>query len=224
MNTTCKISLKAAIVGINIIVMNNTNATKELSYYEKNKERLKAKRLSPEGQAYIKEYYLKNKDKISKGSKQRERSKNYYYAKKEACKERARSWNRRHRAELNAKARTKRMSNNNLRVLSSLRHSLWYSLKNSGNIKSQRVLDLIGCSIEELKAYIESLWVEGMSWKNYSLTGWHIDHIRPCASFDFSDIEQQKVCFHYSNLRPMWSKENVSKASLYEGIRHRYRS
>ena len=221
--------------------MNNTNATQELSWYYKNKERLKLKHQSPEGwynknkerlkikrqssegQAYIKEYYTKNKDRLNKSDKQRARSKEYYHANKENCKERTRKWNKEHRAELNAKARAKRMSNNNLRVLNSLRHSLWHSLKNSNNVKTQRVLELIGCSIEELVAYIESLWVEGMSWENYSLKGWHIDHIRPCASFDFSDIEQQKQCFRFSNLRPIWSKDNVSKTSLYEGIKHYYK-
>jgi hypothetical protein len=52
-----------------------------------------------------------------------------------------------------------------------------------------------------------------MSWDNHGKHGWHIDHIRPCASFDFSDPEQQQQCFHYSNLQPLWAGDNLSKGS-----------
>ena len=58
-----------------------------------------------------------------------------------------------------------------------------------------------------------------MNWGNRKK--WHLDHIRPCASFDLSDINQQKECFHYSNFQPLWAKDNISKGSLYNGIRYR---
>jgi hypothetical protein len=48
-----------------------------------------------------------------------------------------------------------------------------------------------------------------MSWDNWSLKGWHIDHIRPISSFDLSDPAQQKECFHYSNLQPLWAIDNL---------------
>lgn len=54
-----------------------------------------------------------------------------------------------------------------------------------------------------------------MTWENYG--EWHIDHIKPCASFDLNDPEQQKLCFHYTNLQPMWAKENQKKADKLEG-------
>ena len=50
-----------------------------------------------------------------------------------------------------------------------------------------------------------------MSWDNWSIKGWHIDHIRPCSSFDLSDPTQQKECFHYTNLQPLWASENLKK-------------
>ena len=40
----------------------------------------------------------------------------------------------------------------------------------------------------------------------------HYDHMRPCASFDLTDPEQQKQCFHYTNLQPLWAKDNPSKS------------
>lgn len=52
-----------------------------------------------------------------------------------------------------------------------------------------------------------------MTWANYGKSGWHIDHIKPCASFDLSDPDQQKACFHYSNLQPLWAFDNLSKGA-----------
>lgn len=87
------------------------------------------------------------------------------------------------------------------------------ALKN--NYKSAATQTLIGCSIEELKSHIESLWREGMSWENYGFYGWHIDHIKPCYCFDFTKEEDQKACFHYSNLQPLWATENLKKHRRY---------
>jgi len=81
-----------------------------------------------------------------------------------------------------------------------------------GNFKSAATLELLGCSIEELKQHIEAQFTEGMTWDSWSFDGWHIDHIRPCASFDLSDPEQQKACFHYTNLQPLWSEDNMLKS------------
>jgi hypothetical protein len=51
-----------------------------------------------------------------------------------------------------------------------------------------------------------------MSWGNYGLHGWHVDHIIPCASFDLTDPEQQRQCFHYTNLQPLWAEDNLRKS------------
>ena len=63
------------------------------------------------------------------------------------------------------------------------------------------------------KRYTEPDFV---SWGNSSLEGWHIDHIRPCASFDLTDPEQQKQCFHYTNLQPLWAEDNLRKSDKWE--------
>ena len=80
-----------------------------------------------------------------------------------------------------------------------------------GNNKSDNTIALLGCSVEFFKSYIEGQWVEGMDWTNYSPSGWHIDHIKECHTFDLSDPEQQKECFHYSNQRPLWAKDNLTR-------------
>jgi hypothetical protein len=79
--------------------------------------------------------------------------------------------------------------------------------------KHDKFLDLLGCSLGFAKLYLESLFKEGMSWDNYGYGNdkWHIDHIIPCALFDFTDIEQQRRCFHYTNLQPLWQPENFKK-------------
>jgi hypothetical protein len=74
-------------------------------------------------------------------------------------------------------------------------------------------VELLGCSPSELRQHLESLWQEGMSWSNYGLYGWHIDHKRPISSFDLSCEEQAKQCFHYSNLQPLWAKDNLAKSN-----------
>lgn len=90
-----------------------------------------------------------------------------------------------------------------------LRRRVHHALK--GRSKSAKTFDLIGCSVEDFKQHIESLWLEGMSWENYGPTGWHIDHIKECHTFDLLDPQQQRECFHYSNQRPLWAKDNLSR-------------
>lgn len=95
----------------------------------------------------------------------------------------------------------------------SLRDRLYKAV--SRGSKSASATMLVGCSIPELKVHLESLFEKGMSWENYG--EWHIDHVRPCISFDLTDVEQQAACFHYSNLRPLWGSENRSKGGMWGG-------
>lgn len=77
--------------------------------------------------------------------------------------------------------------------------------------KSAATLELIGCSPIQLKERLESLFTSGMSWENYG--EWHIDHIRPCDSFDLTLESEQLLCFNYNNLQPLWAKDNLKKGS-----------
>lgn len=98
----------------------------------------------------------------------------------------------------------------------SLRSRLRILMKESGAVKSASTMKLAGCTAKQLRAHLESQFKPGMSWDNYGVDGWHIDHIRPCCSFDLTDPEQQKECFHYSNLQPLWASENLSKGGKWE--------
>lgn len=73
-------------------------------------------------------------------------------------------------------------------------------------------MELIGCDIEHLIKHLESQFRDGMSWDNYGIKGWHIDHIIPCNAFNLWNPEEQKKCFHYTNLQPLWASENLAKS------------
>lgn len=83
-------------------------------------------------------------------------------------------------------------------------------------------IELLGCDWETLVAHMESLFKPGMSWANYGKNGWEADHKKPCASFNVLNEEEKKECFHYTNLQPLWRKDNRNKGSLYNNKRHRY--
>lgn len=83
----------------------------------------------------------------------------------------------------------------------------------NGTVKSDRTTSLLGCSVEQLKIYLESKFQEGMTWDNYGTDGWHVDHIKPCDAFDLTDPEQQRKCFHYTNLQPLWAIDNLKKGN-----------
>lgn len=83
----------------------------------------------------------------------------------------------------------------------------------NGKIKAASALDLLGCSLDYFMKFIERKFKSGMSWANYSLKTWHIDHRLPCSSFNMNDEWEQRWCFHYSNLQPMFAKENIAKSN-----------
>jgi hypothetical protein len=80
--------------------------------------------------------------------------------------------------------------------------------------------DLIGCDISWLKEWLELHFREGMTWQNYGRI-WHIDHIRPCAVFDLTKVEEQEKCFHWTNLQPLFAKENIKKGAKIIGRQKR---
>lgn len=85
-----------------------------------------------------------------------------------------------------------------------------------GNYKSGSAVKDLGCSIEELKKHLESKFQEGMSWDNYGLRGWHVDHIQSLITFNLSDPEELKKACYYTNLQPLWAEDNLSKGSKDE--------
>jgi len=71
----------------------------------------------------------------------------------------------------------------------------------------------LGCTIPELKTYLEKQFQPGMTWDNWSLKGWHIDHQKALANFNLADRNQFLQACHYTNLQPMWAIENIRKSN-----------
>ena len=132
----------------------------------------------------------------------RERDKKQYYKKHDFYKKRK------------VECKLKRMKNDPIiKIGEILRSRLRCALKNKKTLKTSSAIELVGCSLSELKKHLEKQFKEGMSWGNHSLYGWHIDHIKPVSSFNLIDIDEQKKCFHYTNLQPLWAEDNLSKGS-----------
>ena len=94
------------------------------------------------------------------------------------------------------------------RLTKSLRSRIYKAI-NGITKKSVTTESLLGCNFEQAKIHIESQFQSGMSWDNYG--DWHIDHRLPCASFDLSNPDEQKVCFHYTNLQPLWATTEIAR-------------
>ena len=109
----------------------------------------------------------------------------------------------------NARAVVRRRESPSRRLRDNLRGRLRQALRGGFRVGSA-VRDL-GCTIEELKKHLESRFRPGMTWENWSPTGWHIDHIKPLASFDLTDRAQFLQACHYTNLQPLWAAENLRK-------------
>jgi len=83
-------------------------------------------------------------------------------------------------------------------------------------------LKWLGCTPVELREHLERQFQAGMKWSNLG-TGagkWHIDHIVPCAAFDMRKESERLACFHYTNLRPLWSHLNIEKGASWKGINY----
>lgn len=159
--------------------------------------------------------WAKNNDK-KWYKKNREKKLRYLEENKEERKAKAKVYKANNRDKINKWKRDKMESDINFRIAERCRSRIHGAL--NGSRKSRKTFDLIGCSPEELREHLENQFKEGMDWGNWGVHGWHIDHIRPCASFDLSDPKQQVECFHYTNLQPLWADENRTKWAKWEGV------
>lgn len=92
-----------------------------------------------------------------------------------------------------------------------MKRGIWGCL--NGRTKRFSGIEYLGCSFEQLKTHLEKQFVDGMTWENHG--EWHIDHIKPLCSFDFSDERELFKAWHFSNLQPLWAKDNISKGGKF---------
>ncbi len=160
---------------------------------------------------YNRQYYENNKEYLV-GVHQE-----YYNTHKEKMISYSKEYAQCHRKDINECKAERYINDINYRISEILRHRINFSIK-YGKKAGSAVRDL-GCSVEFLKQYLEDKFYsnpetwQSMTWENYGYYGWHIDHIIPLSSFDLTDRDQFLKACHYTNLQPLWAKENLSKGA-----------
>jgi len=199
---------------------------KKREYAKKNKERIKdykARYYQENRDSEVKKrklYYQENKDIIIENVKEYYRehkekvavyNKKYQEANRAVIKEQRKLYRNSNKDILSYKFIEKYKNDVITKLKVQLRNRLNKALKN--NYKTGSAVRDLGCSIEEIKAYLESKFQPGMSWENWTTSGWHIDHIVPLASFDLTNREELLKACHYTNLQPLWAADNLRKGS-----------
>lgn len=110
---------------------------------------------------------------------------------------------------INDYRKNKRNTNPLYKLTCNLRTRIYGFLKKNKIDKTNRTFDVVGCSPQELKIYLEDKFINNMSWENQG--EWHIDHIIPLSSAK-TEEELYKLC-HFTNLQPMWATDNIKKGS-----------
>jgi hypothetical protein len=188
---------------------------KDRLYREKNKEKLLKQK---------KEYYLKNKDILSEKAriyrndpdvKAKKKITDKLYREKNKDKINATKEKRKDITREKARIRSNEKSKTDIsyRILKNLRSRIRFALKKGQIKKADTTENLLGCTVPEFKAYFTSLFTNDMSWNDFMAGKIHIDHIIPCAKFDLTNEEEQRICFHYTNLQPLWSTDNLKKGT-----------
>lgn len=176
----------------------------------------------------FKRYRLANKEKRKETERNYRKNnpdkvklwkKNYAEKHKEQIREKTRLRRINNREKENERSRRYRNSSPQNILKHNLRNRIRLVLK--GLRRGGHLPELVGCSIDFLKKHLESKFQEGMNWDNYGK--WHVDHIKPCEAFDLINIEEQKECFNWKNLQPLWGKDNISKGAKYNGIDYKYK-
>ena len=129
----------------------------------------------------------------------------------EEIADRGRRYRLQHKEEKAANERKRMAEDNEYKLACHLRSRLNIAIKR-GYKAGSAVRDL-GCSISELVLHLEAQFRQGMRWENWARDGWHIDHIKPLALFDLADRDQFLQACHFTNLQPLWAKENLSKGA-----------
>ena len=192
------------------------NSNEKMKKYQANYR----KKNSEKNILYQKKYYINNKEKSrtsvinwrkNNPEKQFKQQQKYYKNnKKKIC----------------AQRKLRRKNDPIYKLTIRTRNRVRDALKRQNAYKNKRTMEYVNCSVAHLYYHIEQQFTEGMNWKNhgYGRGKWNIDHRRPCDSFDLNDEEQTYMCFHWTNLQPMWHYENCyEKGNKFDPKTFRYK-
>jgi hypothetical protein len=165
-------------------------------YYQENKDRILAQKQS---------YYQANKESI------KNKAKIYYDNNIEAKLEYQKDYASNHKDEKRVYQKKyvarKRNSDPLFKLISNRRSRRYAILKNN---KTSQSKELLGCTIQKWKGYLEQRFDENMTWDNYG-TYWELDEIIPCSAWDLNDCIEERACWHYLNSQPLKVNLNISK-------------
>jgi len=147
----------------------------------------------------IQEYANNNKEKLKEYAKK-------YYSNPDNLEK--------HRIQNRENSKRRRSNDPHFKLIENLRHAVYTKLKQQ---KCSSSIKYLGCDIKSYKSYLESKFLPEMSWENYGEI-WEIDHIRPCASFDLTILEEQQKCFHYTNTQPLFKTTSIAQSLGYYDI------
>lgn len=155
-----------------------------------------------------KKYHEKNKEKINKKNRE------YYKKNREKVLARCRKYKKANREKIREREKLYRR----LRTKNDLGFKVKYNIARRLRVllkgcKSMRTIEFLGCNINYFRYQMACKFEDGMSWDNYGK--WHLDHIKPCSSFDLTKLEEQKKCFHFTNYQPLWAEDNLKKSNKY---------
>lgn len=174
---------------------------------------------------YDHRYRIKNAEKIrandavrGKSVARKESQKRYRERHKDEIRKKAKIRAEKYKIKRNKQLAERKKKDPNYRIACNIRNRLRMAL--IGRQKVGSAVNDLGCSIEQFVFWLEQKFYdnkttgEPMTWNNYG-SKWHIDHVRPLASFDLTDMAQFLHACHYSNLQPMWAKENLEKGDKW---------
>ena len=130
------------------------------------------------------------------------------------------AWRREHRKKpeqrkYENKQRARRMDDPAFHIRANASARIAAAMNRENRYKPATAEKLIGCSWDDFIIHVSKQFDENMTLRNYGLDGWHLDHIRPCGSFDLLDDKQLYVCFNWRNYQPLWGVENQEKQDFY---------
>lgn len=153
------------------------------------------------------EFFRRNPDRVRENARER------YWRNPGEGKNRTKVWQSENTDRVKElkrnRMRQRREQDLDFKILTNIRSRISSALR--AGSKGLTTVEILGCDWPSFREWIQKQFLPGMSWENYG-AAWHIDHIRPCASFFLENELQQRLCFHHSNLRPLWKQDNLKKS------------
>ena len=190
------------------------NKIDNLDIYCKVCKREYSKQYKIENPQYQKQYTLNNKEN------RKEYYKQYYKDNKEEIKENQKQYDLVNKYKIiqyrlsnkdknNTREKNRKLVDPLYKLSGNIRSLIGICVKNQGYKKKSKTSQILGCSFEEFKVYLESKFTEGMNCNNYGK--WELDHIHPVSRA--TDEEHLILLNHYTNFQPLWKEDNRSKSN-----------